>query len=84
MTLKEAQKLIKWAKKQGISELSVEGLSFKLTEPREKTRKNAKPAKITTDLGDPSDESAKMPSDSDMLMYSSPAFDLITQSRKTS
>lgn len=70
MTLKDAQKLIKWAKKQGISELSVEGLSFKLSEPREKTRKLSKTAKVTTDLGSPSDESSKMPSDTDLLFWS--------------
>lgn len=79
MTFKEIQKLIKFAKKQGLSELNIDGLMFKFAESPEK--QGSLQNSTVTELP-PEDSQAIMPSDSDLLFWSTDAFDQITESRK--
>ena len=80
MTVKEIQKLVKWCKKQGINHLKTVDFEFSL---QEKPVKSVKPKKNSDKIeGLVNDPSAAMPSDSEMLYYSTDSFDAIRNSRK--
>ncbi len=87
MTQKEIKEWIKFAKKQGLQEFSVteDGISFKFTEaPKAPIHKSSKAAvdKVTDPALLKDDPEAKMPSDSDLLFWSSEAYDSIEASKK--
>lgn len=82
MTIKEAQKFILWARKNGVTSLRMKGLSCDLEPLKTPPNKPGAPDLKTDPELFKNDETAQMPSETDMLMWSSPAFDEIVESRK--
>jgi len=83
MTFKEIQKAIKWAKKQGLSYLKTADFEFSsVSKAVNSTKSGAKSKKDEKIEGLTHDESAKMPNDSEMLLYSTEYFDHLRNSRK--
>lgn len=81
--IKEFKKLVKWAKKNGLTEFTAGKYSFKLATVTEinTSNKTAKPEETDPALLT-NDPSAGMPPDSELLYWSTDAFDSITESRK--
>lgn len=83
MSIKEIQKLVKWCKKQGINHLKTADFEFSMVyTPGKIAKLNKSIEKSDTIEGLVHDESAKMPSDSEMLMYSTESYDFMRESRK--
>lgn len=84
-SLKTFQKYVKWCKKQGLSYAKCGSFEFSTAQVLEKPRKSVTSKSIGKSdsiEGLTTDESAKMPSDGDMLFYSTESFDHLTNSRK--
>jgi hypothetical protein len=84
--LKKLKKYVEFARKMGLSTLKVSPdgtVEFAIGEKPLSAYKKAKET-ITSESAEniPTDPNAMMPSDSDMLMWSSPAFEVITETRK--
>lgn len=83
---KEISKLIDLCRKKGVIHLKVGEIEIKLTKEKPVSsymKKKGASKGVTGELSTGQDDPmAKMPSDSDLLMWSSPAYDLITESRK--
>lgn len=83
MDIKELKKFIKWAKKQGVTSMTTKdfSISFKdasiVTKAAKKKQSEAGDAIPSTD-----DPMAHMPSDGDMLFWSTDAFDNLHENRK--
>lgn len=71
--------MIKWAKKQGFASFEVEGIKIVFGEP---SRSSPPPAQKTDPIPVTEDPTAKMPSDTDMMMWSTPSFDITMETRK--
>ena len=79
-SIKIFEKWVKKCKKLGLLYARMGEFEYQVTEIPKKIRKNAqKDDKIE---GLVHDESAKMPNDSEMLLYSTPYFDVTRESRK--
>lgn len=80
MTFKEIQKAIKWCKKQGINHLKTPEFEFS-AEP--KIPKRAKSLKKDEKIeGLTENQEARMPSDGDLLFWSTETFDQMQAGRK--
>jgi len=77
--LKTFKKWLKFCQKQGLSAAKCGDFEFSSTEVVKKPKKSPKSDKIEGLVHDPS---AAMPSDSEMLYYSTDSFDAIRNSRK--
>lgn len=85
MTTKEFQKLVKWCKKQGLSYAKMDGFEFSMIQRVETPKKKGNGAPKVKGSGVEGlvhDPSAQMPSDSEMVFYSTDEFDRIQAGRK--
>lgn len=80
MDQSELKRLVRWMRRNGVSELKHEDIHIKLESKAPKAIR----APAITEPTDPIPEhpEARMPSDSDMLMWSTGSYDLITETRK--
>jgi hypothetical protein len=82
MTTRQLKALVKWAKSQGLTHLKLDGVEFALN-PTTAAKNAPQSTETPFEVPNSTDPSAVMPSDSDMLLWSTGAFDEVTQSRKT-
>lgn len=76
-SLKFAAKAVKFARKHGLKGLKLDGIEFEFFSPTQ----SSKPMPFTIN-GEPIPDDEKMPTDDEMLHWSTPAFDLIRAQRK--
>jgi hypothetical protein len=82
-SIKNYRKWIKMCKKLQLTEARMGDWYFSTAQAPEKPRKLGKSIGKSDNIeGLVHDESAKMPSDSEMLMYSTESFDFMRESRK--
>lgn len=80
--IREFKKLVKWAKKNGVTEYDPSTGAFKLgTVTETETPKKSAKDKETDPALLKNDPSAGMPPDSDMLFYHTDAFDILKAER---
>lgn len=88
MDLKKLRKYVNFARKEGLSTLKVSPdgtVEFTVGQKPQSEYKKIKAQKsedAIENMASSNDPMAIMPSDSDLLFWSSPAFDVITETRK--
>lgn len=83
MDIKELKRFIKWAKKQGVASMTTKDFTIAFNETAVPIKSNKKRKSIEgEEIPSTTDPMAAMPGDTDMLFWSTEAFDNIQDNKR--